>query len=127
MWGAGECVFDVLLWLDQAALWTQLRFGWRAVDLGLFLTFIGVLAATTIGLVSKVLIPKYGEYRVLVVSLGFGVVQMALLGISTHGWMWYAVLLVTSMAFVAPTTLRGIITKQASRDVQGKIQGAAVL
>ena len=107
----------------QAALWTQLRFDWKALDLGFFLTFIGLLAGTTIAVASKVMVPKWGDYRVLIAALAFGVVQMLLLGFSTHSWMWYLVLLFTSLTFVAPTALRGIITKQVPRHMQGKIQG----
>lgn len=107
---------------SQAALYTQHRFHWESLQLGAFLTFAGLVVA--IGtIVMSLLLPRYGERRVLVAALAIGVLHFVAIGVAWEGWMWYIIFALTCAMWAAPIALRGLITKQATRAVQGYLQG----
>lgn len=108
----------------QGALYADFRFGWEALDVGVFLSFVGLVLIVGQILVAVVVIPKLGEMKALMLGISLGIAQMVLLGLSTAGWQWYIIVMATTLAFAASPALRGMIAKEVDRNVQGELQGA---
>jgi hypothetical protein len=69
----GLCVVQVPFWAKQ-------RFRWTTFNVSTLLAFAGIILIVIQTLGVRVLIPRYGEYRVLSVAMPTGILQFALFG-----------------------------------------------
>lgn len=106
------------------AYFTQERFGWSQLQVGLSLACVGVSSAVVMGGLSRTVIPRLGEARAAV--LGFGVMAAQLFGFAvvTEGWMVYAVIVLGSLSGLAMPAVQGILSNAVRADQQGELQGA---
>ena len=105
-------------------LYTSYRYGWDTLHTGLSLTAVGVLVAIVQGgLVSKI-VRWLGESRTLMFGLTLAMISQLLYGLSTQGWMIYAVLVLGAVGGVTGPVAQSLITKQVAANEQGAIQGA---
>ena len=70
----------VLLSRPQVPFWAKHRFHWTTFNVSTLLAFAGVILILIQTLGVRFLIPRFGEYRVLSVSVPLGIVQFALFG-----------------------------------------------
>ncbi len=105
-------------------LYTNVRYGWTPLQNGLSLMLVGLLAAVVQGGLVRVLIPRLGEVRALLASLAVSAVAFALYGLSTHGWMLIAVMVVGSLGGIAGPAAQGLISRSVSAREQGAVQGS---
>ena len=64
----------------QVPFWAKHRFHWTTFNVSTLLAFAGVILILIQTLGVRFLIPRFGEYRVLSVSVPLGIVQFALFG-----------------------------------------------
>ncbi|MCU0868542.1 MAG: TCR/Tet family MFS transporter [Burkholderiales bacterium] len=105
-------------------LFTGLRFGWNALDVGLVLAFVGVCSATVQGGLVRRIVPAIGERRALVLGLAAGATGFAGYAVAPSGaWL---VACVPVMAFwgLAGPSGQSLATAQVGGDEQGRLQGA---
>jgi DHA1 family tetracycline resistance protein-like MFS transporter len=107
-------------------LYTTYRFGWDAWQQGLSLALFGVMAAIIQGGLIRVIMPRLGERRALVIGMLNSVVGFLLYGLATQGWMMYAVMIGTALGAIAQPAAQGLISNSVGADEQGTIQGALV-
>jgi len=104
-------------------LYTQLKFGWTARDVGLSLAVVGLSVAVVQGGLTRIIIPRLGEWR----SVFFGVLMNALgyagFAFATRGWMMFAVLIPSSLSSIAGPALQSLISKDVPSNEQGELQG----
>ncbi len=74
-------------------LYTGYRYNWSTLEVGLSLTFVGVMAAVVQGGLVKRIIAWTGERKGLVAGLLISSVAMAGYGTATQGWMIYCIVL----------------------------------
>ena len=107
-------------------LYTELKFGWTAMDVGLSLSFVGVcIAAANLGL-TRLLIPRLGEERSLSLGLWVYVLAFLLFAVATQGWMMYAIMVFFAVSAIAVPALQSIVAKHVPADRQGELQGSLV-
>lgn len=106
------------------AVYTAARFGWQAIDIGGFLAFAGLVAIVSQGLVTRILIPKWGEEKALVVGLATAVVHFTMLGAATEGWHFYVIVALTPLAWLTFPSVRGLMPREFPLEAQGRLQGA---
>jgi DHA1 family tetracycline resistance protein-like MFS transporter len=104
-------------------LYTQHRFGWTAAQVGLSLTFVGVLNALTQGGLTGWLVKRFGERRVLVAGTFGQAVAFSLFGLATEPWMLYAVLTVSAPLWAVGPAIQSLISREVPADRQGELQG----
>ena len=105
-------------------LFTTARFGWGARDNGLSLAAFGVVALLfQVGL-ARVILPKLGERRAVLIGLAVAVLEYAGYGLATKGWMIYVVMLLGGMSFLSGQAAQGLLSQQVGEDEQGTLQGA---
>ncbi len=107
-------------------LYTEHRFGWSSTQVGLSLTLVGLLIAIAQGWLTRIVMPKWGEHKVLIYCAFGNFISFILYGLAYEGWMMYFVILFTSLFFVAQPALQSLATKNIPEHEQGEFQGALV-
>jgi DHA1 family tetracycline resistance protein-like MFS transporter len=119
-----------LFWLAHAvypAVWSFVstyRYGWSEGQIGLSLGIYGIGAAVVMAFVLPKIVPVLGEWKTAVVGLCFSVVGLTGYAFAWHGWMVYAVIVLTVMENVADPPLRSIAAGKVPPSAQGELQGA---
>lgn len=107
-------------------LYTEYKFGWTSVQVGISLSFVGLVYGFSQAVLSKKLVPRWGEQRALKIGILFTGLAFLLYALVPVGWMMYAVMALTSLSALAIPCLQAIMTKQVDPDRQGELQGGLV-
>lgn len=107
-------------------LYTQLKFNWSAFEVGLSLSFVGVSIAFAQGYLTRIFIPKWGEYNSLLYALYINIGGFALFAFATHGWMMYAVMVLTCLSGLGGPALQSLISREVPSHEQGELQGSLI-
>src|SRR5438445_3313492 len=71
--------------------YTTYRYGWGVGQVGASLAIVGLLFALSQGALVRPVVGRFGEMRTLISALVVAVLGMVLFGLSSQGWMMYAV------------------------------------
>jgi DHA1 family tetracycline resistance protein-like MFS transporter len=109
------------------AVWmfyTQLKFSWSPAEMGLSLTFVGIMTVIVQGGLTGVVVPRLGERRSILA--GFALMAIAFVGyaFAWQGWMVYPALVLGSLGGIANPAVQSVMSKQAGPSAQGELQGA---
>ncbi|HOY53809.1 MAG TPA: hypothetical protein PL015_03925 [Opitutaceae bacterium] len=64
-----------------------------------------------------------GEWRCMIGGLIISVTALTCFGLSTQGWMIYALIPLGALANLAPPSLQGLVSRQVPATEQGSLQG----
>ncbi|WP_323760727.1 TCR/Tet family MFS transporter [Maricaulis sp.] len=109
------------------AIWSYystFKFGWSEADVGLSLMVVGLTAAIVQGGLTRILVPKLGEWRAIILSLSLAVVAYTAYGLVTEGWMVYVVICVAAIGGIGQPALQGVMSRIVPANAQGELQGA---
>jgi DHA1 family tetracycline resistance protein-like MFS transporter len=109
------------------AVWmfyTQHKFGWSPAQMGMSLTFVGIMTVIVMAGLTGVIVPRLGERRAIIV--GFLLMTLGFMGyaFATQGWMIYAALALGSLGGIANPAVQSVMSRQAGPSAQGELQGA---
>ncbi len=104
-------------------LYTGYRFGWSTGQIGLSLAAAGSMGMLVQGGLVRWLAPALGEWRCMIAGLIISVTALTCFGLSTQGWMIYALIPLGALANLAPPSLQGLVSRQVPADEQGALQG----
>jgi DHA1 family tetracycline resistance protein-like MFS transporter len=107
-------------------LYTQYRYQWSTLEVGLSLTFIGVMAVIVQGGMVRKIIARTGERKGLVIGLVISALVMAGYGSATRGWMIYALVVLGAWGGIAGPSAQALITKHVPANEQGLTSLSAV-
>lgn len=107
-------------------LYTQTKFGWSTLQVGLSLTFVGAVIALSNGLLTRWAIPRFGEDRSLHIGLWVYCIGFALFGLASQGWMMFAVMTFFAISGIAMPALQSIVARHVPGNEQGELQGSLV-
>jgi MFS transporter, DHA1 family, tetracycline resistance protein len=105
-------------------LYTGYRFGWTTLEVGLSLTYVGVMAVVVQGGLVRRIIAWTGERRGLVLGLLISAFAMAGYGTVTKGWMFYALATIGGFGGIAVPAAQALLTKHVPPNEQGALQGS---
>jgi DHA1 family tetracycline resistance protein-like MFS transporter len=105
-------------------LYTGYRYQWTVVEIGLSLAIVGVMVALVQGGLVRVVVPKLGERRAIVVGLVVSTLTMAGYALATQGWMIYLILVFGSLGGITGPAAQALISKTVAANEQGAVQGA---
>ncbi len=126
----GLTVIFLLIGLTQQILqsvWvlsTMHRFGWTPIDNGIALAVYGVITAIAQAVLLRVLLPRFGPRRVIIIGLVSYIIGFMGYALAAAGWMMYVALVVSCLCFLTAPAIQGLISQQVGADSQGAIQGA---
>lgn len=98
-------------------------FGWGPGMIGLSLGIFGIGIAIVQGLLIRPIINRIGERKAVIFGLSIDVVAFVALGFVTNGWIALALTPLTALGSIAGPALQGIMSRTASDDQQGELQG----
>lgn len=121
-------LFEVGASLAQpiTVLYTQLRFGWTPQELGVFLGAGGILSVVGQAGLTRLLVPKLGEPRAVLVGLSVFAVTLVLYGVVNAAWQLYVVLLIAQFGFIGIPALMSLISRYTNNSAQGELIGLLV-
>jgi DHA1 family tetracycline resistance protein-like MFS transporter len=105
-------------------LYTGYRYNWSTLEVGLSLTFVGVMTAVVQGGLVRRIIAFTGERRGLVAGLLVSSVAMIGYGTAPKGWMVYCIVLLGVWGGISGPAGQALITKHVPPNEQGGVQGS---
>lgn len=105
------------------ALYTEFRFGWGPLEIGMSLFVVGVVAAIVQGGLLGLMLRKLGEQRAVLFGLTSGTIAFAGYGLTTHGGLIYAIIFANFLAFAVAPAIAAIVSKAADPREQGLVMG----
>lgn len=104
-------------------LYTQLKFGWSTRDVGISLSVVGLSIAIVQGWLTRILIPRLGEWRSVIIGATINGISFLLFALASQAWMMFAILIPGALAGLAGPALQSLITKNTPSNEQGELQG----
>jgi DHA1 family tetracycline resistance protein-like MFS transporter len=105
-------------------LYTGYRFGWGPTQNGWSLFAVGVAAAVVQGFLLSRLLKRFSPQRLVIVGLVSSSLGYLFWGLSTEGWMMYAVIACNLLGFTVTASLQSIVSNAAGSHSQGQTMGA---
>ncbi|HVU36158.1 MAG TPA: TCR/Tet family MFS transporter, partial [Opitutaceae bacterium] len=105
------------------ALYTQERYHWSVLQVGLSLMVAGGLMALLQATLVKHIVPRLGDTRAFIWGCWVWVLAFAAYGLASAGWMIYATMVFGTMAGIATPALQAYVTKHVPATEQGAVQG----
>ncbi len=100
------------------------RFHWDEQKVGYVLGLVGVLTAIVQGYLVGKIIPRLGERRALLVGTLCGLVALVGYGLTTHGWIFLALMPLGALMGIAGPVVQSMMTRDVDPHEQGRLQGA---
>lgn len=106
------------------ALFTEKRFGWSPLEIGISLMVFGLAYAVGQAIVVGRLVPKLGERRAALVGLALNVAGYCAFAFTAHPWVMYAVIVPFALSGIADPAIKALFTQEVGAEEQGELQGS---
>ncbi|MEL7272459.1 MAG: MFS transporter [Pseudomonadota bacterium] len=105
-------------------LWTEAQFNWGVAEAGYSLAWVGVCMAVVQGWLVRVVVPAFGEWKVLVGGYLISFTAFIFLPFVTAGWVLYPGILFHIIGWgCAGPVLTALMSRNVPEDEQGLLQG----
>ena len=105
------------------SFFTAEQFDWTPRDIGISLTFVGVMVALVQGLLLGPIVKKIGEVKAVYAGLFFNLVGLFSFAVATESWMIYAIIVPYAFSGLTGPSMQSIMTAQIPKNSQGELQG----
>ena len=106
-------------------LFTGYRFGWGPTETGLSLAMVGVMFVVGQGGLVRVIVPRLGERRAILLGLAVSAVICTLYGLVPQGWMVFPVMALGIFGWtIAQPAVQALMSQAVPANEQGLLQGA---
>ena len=105
------------------AYFTKARFAWEPAMVGYSLAAFGVGMAVVQGFLIRIIIPKLGEARTLMLGLVINLIAFAAIAVVPWGWLLIALTPLTALGAMSQPALMGIASRKTDKNQQGELQG----
>lgn len=105
-------------------LYTDYRYGWGPLDVGLSLALVGLTFGAVQGALVGKIVAWIGERKTLLLGLAVGTVANLLYGWAPTGAILYVIIIIGSLGAIGQPAAQAIITKGVRDDEQGAVQGS---
>lgn len=106
------------------ALYTEYRYGWTPLLIGLSIFALGLSISFTQGLLLPRLAPLRTPRELVSAGLLIGIAAMGIMGASPWGWLSMAMVCVFALMGIVGPTLQGVISREVEASAQGVSMGA---
>jgi DHA1 family tetracycline resistance protein-like MFS transporter len=106
------------------ALYTEYRYGWTPLLIGLSIFALGLSISFTQGLLLPRLAPRHTPRELVCAGLLIGIAAMGVMGASPWGWLSMAMVCVFALMGIVGPTLQGVISREVEASAQGVSMGA---
>nr|WP_236649547.1 TCR/Tet family MFS transporter [Rhodopirellula sp. SM50] len=105
-------------------LFSEFRFDWTAMTVGVFLGWVGILAIIVQGGLVRPIVKRFGERNVLLIATVISAVSFLGYAFASAAWMLPVIAAVGALGGLAGPTIQSLITKTVDETEQGEVQGA---
>ena len=105
------------------AYFTQERFDWTPQIVGYSLAVFGISMAISQGFLIRIVIPRLGERKTVIMGCVLTIVAFALTGLLTNGWIVMGLAPISAIGAMATPAMQGIMSRAADDNQQGELQG----
>jgi MFS transporter, DHA1 family, tetracycline resistance protein len=105
------------------AFFGKYQFSWSEGMIGVSLAIVGVCIAIVQGGLTRIVIPKLGERKTILVAYILYAIGMFGCGFSTMSWMIFAATVPLAMGGLAGPTMQSLMSAQVPANEQGELQG----
>ncbi|MBU0801064.1 MAG: TCR/Tet family MFS transporter [Alphaproteobacteria bacterium] len=105
-------------------LYTQTKFGWSPLDVGISLAAYGLIFAISQVYLTRYAVPRIGERKALLLGLALTFGELLLFAAATDGWMMYAIMTFLCASGLALPCLQSLIAATVPSNEQGELQGS---
>ncbi|MBV7529912.1 TCR/Tet family MFS transporter [Chitinophaga sp. sic0106] len=106
------------------AFFTMEKFKWTEQWVGYSLMFVGLMVALVQGGLIRIIMPKLGAKRSVIIGLALYAIGMALFAFAGKGWQMFVYLVPYCLGGICGPALQGIMSNQVPPTEQGELQGA---
>lgn len=107
-------------------IYTQYRYQWSTFEVGMSLSFAGVMMAIGQGYLTRIIIPLMGEARALYYGIWLEFLCCVLFAWASEGWMMYAIMLLFSVSCITNPAVQSLVSKDVPSSEQGELQGSLI-
>jgi DHA1 family tetracycline resistance protein-like MFS transporter len=122
LWQIASLVYP-LVWSYYAIA----RFGWSNAMIGASLTAVGVVMAISQTLLTGRIVGRYGERAAATIGLVAASTAFAGYALVAQSWMAFALMAFIALQSLVQPSLMAILSRRATRDTQGEVQGIAAM
>ncbi|WP_407060029.1 Tet(A)/Tet(B)/Tet(C) family tetracycline efflux MFS transporter [Devosia epidermidihirudinis] len=105
------------------ALFSEDRFQWNGLMIGLSLGAFGVFHAGAQAFLTGPAVARLGERWALVVGMACELTALVILGVATQGWVMFALAPLFALGGIGMPALQSLTTTQVDSEKQGQLQG----
>jgi DHA1 family tetracycline resistance protein-like MFS transporter len=106
-------------------LFTGYRFGWGPTETGLSLAMVGVMFVVGQGGLVRVIVPRLGERRAILLGLVVSAATCVLYGVVPQGWMVFPVMVLAIFGWtIAQPAVQALMSRAVPANEQGLLQGS---
>jgi len=105
------------------ALVSEDSFGWTGLMIGLSLGAFGFFHAGAQAFLTGPAVARLGERWALITGMAFEITALVILGLTSQGWVMFAVAPLFAMGGIGMPALQSLTTTQVDEDKQGQLQG----
>ena len=106
------------------ALYTEYRYGWTPLSIGLSIFALGLSISVTQGLILPKLTPRLSPAQIISAGLSIGLVTMIGIGLSPWGQISLILICFFALMGIVGPTIQGVISRQCCAADQGISMGA---
>lgn len=105
-------------------LYADYRYHWGPQAVGYVLALVGACDGSVQAFLTGRLTARFGERKVMVAGLSFGVVAFIVMGLAGTGWVFLIGIPLLSLWGLSGPPIQSIMTRHVEPDEQGRLQGA---
>ncbi len=106
------------------AQFCQARFDWSVRQVGLSLAAVGVASGLVQGGLVRVIVPKLGERRSVLLALAAGAGGFTAYALATQGWMMFVIIFPFALQGLVGPGAQALLTREVGANEQGELQGS---
>lgn len=108
------------------ALYTNYKFGWTTLEIGISLTVVGLAFGIGQGVTTRIIVPRIGELKSVIYGSVLVIINYLLYALVTKSWMIYAATSLLLFTNIVMPSLQSMISKGTPSEEQGELQGTLV-
>jgi MFS transporter, DHA1 family, tetracycline resistance protein len=105
-------------------LYAHFRFAWDVKMVAASLVVVGIAAVVAQGFLIKPLVARFGRRQVALASMVSSALAYLAYGLSTAGWLMFAIIALNLLAHASAPALNSIISEAAEPSEQGRVMGS---
>lgn len=103
--------------------YTMYKFGWDEKMVGISLGVVGVMVAVVQGGLIRVIVPKIGDKKAIILGFGLYFLGMLLFALASQTWMMLSFIAVYCMGGISGPALQGLMAGRVPSNEQGELSG----